>query len=234
MSSEKKSKTDQAYDQILEFLLKGNFQPGDRIPTENEIKDMFGVSRNTVRTVLNRLNILGFVETQRGKGTYIRSVSPDLYLHHFVPAFLVDSNDLIDLLQFRRGVEITSARLAAMNATDEDIRSLENYFEVLLSGKINNHDYATMTSDFHHKIAIASKNKILMRLLELIKWTLTSNMENFLDYTSNVADSSFYHYMVFKCIQQRKAEEAAYMMDRHMSLLLEHVRIYLNETKSKT
>ena len=52
--------TDSVYRQILEQIIAGRYRPGDRIPTENELKETFNVSRNTIRAALNRLNTLEF------------------------------------------------------------------------------------------------------------------------------------------------------------------------------
>ncbi len=127
---------------------------------------------------------------------------------------------------------MSSARLAAINATEEDLRDMERYFELINKGDTSSHDFASLTSNFHVKIAIASKNELFVRLLELVGWIMTSKMENFLYYKPNVEDSSFYHYMVYRCIKQRKPDEAAYMMDCHIKNLVERVNDYIEYTKT--
>ena len=71
---------------------------------------------------------------------------------------------------------------------------------------------------------------MLVRILELIRWIITSRMADFLVYKPNVADSSYYHYMIFRCIKQRKPEEAAFMMDCHMKLLIQRVESFLEDS----
>ena len=98
---------------------------------------------------------------------------------------------------------------------------------------VNNQAFASMTSEFHHKIAIASKNPLLADMLEVISWIITAKMADFLVYQPNVADSSYYHYMVFRCIKQRKPDEAAFMMDCHMKLLIDTVGEYLKNGQNR-
>lgn len=228
MDGNKKSVTDKVYDDLLNMILKGDMKPDEKIPSENELKDHFGVSRNTIRAVLNRLNVLGVVETRRGEGTFVRGIGTEVYLNNFVPSILTNSSDLMGIMAFRRGIETASARLAAINATDEDIEDLSKYFDELRGKEVSKHDFATMTSSFHARVAIASKNQLFVNLMELIKLIITSKMESFLYYKPNVADSSFYHRMVFECIKAHKPDEAAYLMDQHMALLLERVEDYLD------
>lgn len=226
MAKARKNITDQVYDGLMSMLLKGEYMPGDKLPSENELTEQYGASRNTIRAALTRMNVLGVVETRKGEGTFFKSIGTNMYLHEFVPSVLTETSDLMGLMMFRRGVEVSAARLAAINATDEDIASLEAYFAQLEGKEVSNNEFAEATTDFHQKIAIASKNELLVKILETIGWIITSRMADFLTYKPDVADSKYYHDMVFRCIKQHKQEEAAFMMDCHMNLLIERVRDY--------
>ncbi len=232
MASSKPNITETVYNDVLTLLLSGKYSPNDKLPSENELKDMFGVSRNTIRAVLNKLAVLGIVETRRGEGSFLKEIGTQMYLNNMVPSVLLNENDLVGLMEFRRGLEMASARQAAINATEEDIRDMDHYFEELQREATSSHDFANLTSDFHVKIAVASKNEIFVSLLELIKWISTSKMESFLYYKPDVEDSSFYHYMIFRCIKEHKPDEAAYMMDRHLESLVLRVKDYLEFTRT--
>lgn len=233
MADGKKNVVNQVYDSLMGMLLRGEYVPGDKLPSEHELKERYGASRNTVRTVLAKLNALGVVETRQGEGSFFKSLGTSMYLHEFVPSILTQSNDLMGLMVFRRGVEVSSARLAAINATAEDIASMEEYFGQLKGKEISHHEFAEETNSFHKKIAVASKNELLVRMLEMIGWIITSKMADFLTYKPDVTDSNYYHYMVFRCIKQHKPEEAAFMMDCHMKLLIDRVQDYTEYCKTK-
>jgi GntR family transcriptional repressor for pyruvate dehydrogenase complex len=224
--------SEKTYAEIIKLLFSGKYSPDDQLPTENELKDIFGVSRNTIRTVLNKLSVMGIIETKRGQGSYLKKVGTQIYVNSFIPSFLLDGDDLIGLMEFRRGVEVASARLAAINATEDDIKNLESYFEKLRKGNTSKHDFADLTSSFHLMIAVSSKNELFVKLLELIRWITTSKMESFLYYKPSVEDSSFYHYMIFRCIRQHKPDEAAYLMDCHIKGLVDRVKDYIEFTKT--
>ena len=193
----------------------------------------FNVSRNTIRAVLNRMNVLGILETRRGDGTYLKGIGTEAYINTLVPSFLTSSEDLMSLMMFRRGIEVSSARLAAINATDQDLRELDDYFSYLEGREVKNDEFAQATSDFHYRIAVTSKNGMIVRILQLIRWIITSKMADFLLYKPDVGDSSYYHWMIFRCIKQRKPDEAAYLMDSHMKLLIGRVEDYLQHCKEK-
>ncbi len=73
----RKSTTDLAkYRQITESIISriesGQLTPGMRVPSENEIRDAYGVSNTTARKALQDLEVRGFAERQKGRGTFVR------------------------------------------------------------------------------------------------------------------------------------------------------------------
>ena len=73
---------DQVYDIILKSILSGEFIPGSRLPSENELADLYKVSRPTIRTAFSRLGELGYVIKKRGIGTFVSntpSIANPLY-----------------------------------------------------------------------------------------------------------------------------------------------------------
>jgi GntR family transcriptional repressor for pyruvate dehydrogenase complex len=109
--NKKESVSENVYRELFQMILKGNYEIGDRIPSENDLKDMLNCSRNTIRGAIKRLDVLGIVETRQGGGTYIKNIGSNVYLNAFIPSVLVRSDDLMNLMMFRRGIEVTAARL---------------------------------------------------------------------------------------------------------------------------
>jgi DNA-binding FadR family transcriptional regulator len=57
---------------IEEQILNGRLQPRDRLPTEDELASLHGVSRTAVRQALSRLRERGYLHTVKGSGSYVR------------------------------------------------------------------------------------------------------------------------------------------------------------------
>ena len=62
--------------EILRWLQEGKYKPEERIPSENEIAERFGVSRQTVRQTLGELEAEGWLQRMRGKGTFVSPLRP--------------------------------------------------------------------------------------------------------------------------------------------------------------
>ena len=80
---------------ILENIQQGIYSPGDKIPSENEIAQMFSVSRITANMAIKELSIMGVVTRQKGKGSFVsdssdystssKMLAPNLFLKPLVP-----------------------------------------------------------------------------------------------------------------------------------------------------
>lgn len=230
----KENMSEQVYREMFQMILKGDYEAGDRLPTENELTKRFDCSRNTVRGAIKRLEVLGIVEVRQGGGTYFKGIGMNTYLNAFIPSLLVSVNDLMNLMMFRRGIECIAARLAAMNATEEDIQKMQEYFDYVDNTDVAAEPYAYATSNFHFQIATASKNDILKNMLEIINWIITSKMADFQTFRKDQSESVYYHRMIFMCIKAHKADEAAYLMDQHMEVLIRRVITYIEYKNSTT
>lgn len=143
----------------------GEWAVGDRIPVEAELADQMGVGRSTVREAVRSLASLGMLETNPGRGTFVRSASPtSALLNDFLSDFSLE-----EILSYRRALEIEAAQQAAHHRTDEDLAALEIAAEeelgcsrcpVLNTGN----DVSAFDSRFHQLLFVAAKNRLLASL----------------------------------------------------------------------
>lgn len=224
---------EQVYNQLLKMIIRRELKPGDRLPSEMVLCDQMGVSRNTLRAALNKLDALGFTVSRQGGGTYVKEVDSDVYLNFFVPALLTHNVNLLEVMQFRKGIEVEAARLAAANATDEDIAELSELLEHYKENLDEMERFAQSNTDFHTAVAKASHNMMFKKMMEIIRMMILTEMQNFLVAQGEDVDSTFYHEMVLRCIIEGKPEEAAFFMERHLTLVIKRVEKYVKrETKN--
>ena len=148
--------------------------------------------------------------------------------------FLLTHNvNLLEVMQFRKGIEVEAARLAAANATDEDIAELSELLEHCKENLDEMERFAQSNTDFHTAVAKASHNMMFKKMMEIIRMMILTEMQNFLVAQGEDVDSTFYHEMVLRCIIEGKPEEAAFFMERHLTLVIKRVEKYVKrETKN--
>jgi GntR family transcriptional regulator, transcriptional repressor for pyruvate dehydrogenase complex len=103
----------QIAEQIRASILAGEFNPGDKLPPERELADLFGVSRPSVREALNYLASSGLVETYQGGGTVVRSLVEN---HAGLPLselIRIDGDRALDVIEVRKGMESWTVWYAA-------------------------------------------------------------------------------------------------------------------------
>ena len=121
---EKKNISEQVLEQITDNIVKQQWPAGAKLPSENDLAQMFKVSRVSVRTALHKLIALGILEVRNGEGTFVRRADAGVYLNSLIPTLVLEPHDILELLEFRRGIEMLSCELAAERATPEDIEKL--------------------------------------------------------------------------------------------------------------
>ena len=120
MRIKKVSASEQVCEAIQEQISGGVWRVGDKLPSESELAQKFGVNRLTVRMALQKLNALGIVETRTGSGTFVIEFDFEGYLKT-ASRFFEQSGMMQNVTEFRNHIEIECARLAMERATPEDL-----------------------------------------------------------------------------------------------------------------
>jgi DNA-binding FadR family transcriptional regulator len=110
----------QVTEQLREEILSGRWAIGARIPTEPELCELTGTSRNTIREAVQALAHAGMLERRQGSGTYVLSVGGS---GSAIADYFAAANDR-DLIELRQTLEVTAAGLAAQRRDEDDIEHL--------------------------------------------------------------------------------------------------------------
>ena len=113
-------------EKILKLIAEARLQPGDRMPTENELAAQVGASRTVVREAIKILSAIGRVRAQKGRGLYVADDEGMLGSARWGAFFLpTDLDHIYMLFEFRRVQETAARRLAATRATPAELRTIE-------------------------------------------------------------------------------------------------------------
>ena len=132
-------------------------------------------------------------------------------------------------MHFRKGIEVEAARLAAQNATNEDLDEISAMLENCQKSLQEIQHFASANAEFHSAIAKASHNKMFMKMMDIIRIMLLPEFQNFISAQGEDIDSMFYHRMIFQCICNHKPDEAAFFMDRHLELVINRMKNYVEK-----
>ena len=177
---QKTSVSQQVVDHILGQIDRGDLKRGDRLPGEREFAESLGISRVPLREAIAVLTAMGIVEKRQGDGNYIVGFSPDALGRILRTCTMLDHALAADLFEARALVEGAAARLAARNATDEDVDALyeeisrmEEAIPAYINGKIRLADMLTLDDLFHLRCAAASHNQFYIQFVNIVHTTGT-------------------------------------------------------------
>jgi DNA-binding FadR family transcriptional regulator len=156
--------------QIRAAILSGELPPGFRLQSEAELSRLFGVSRNTIREGLRSLETQGLIEKLPGAGggSFVQRMDQQSLgktLEESVGNLLkFGMIDVDELASVREYLEVPSARLAAVNCSEEDLQELRGVVERqqnLMTTELGGAENRELNLQFHNTIARASGNDLL-------------------------------------------------------------------------
>src|SRR5918993_4388076 len=121
---------------LRNMIHSGEWPLQERIPAEPELMAGLGVSRGTLREAIKALAHSGMLEVRRGDGTYVRATSE---LSGAARRSYQDHTPE-HILEVRLGLDTQAARLAARNATNDDVTALR--------GLLTTRDQAWKSGDY--------------------------------------------------------------------------------------
>jgi GntR family transcriptional regulator, transcriptional repressor for pyruvate dehydrogenase complex len=203
--------------QLLEYLLNsGAIHVGDRLPSERELAETFGVGRSAVREALKSLSLLGLLEIRQGDGTYLRKGSSTVLPQVIQWGMLLDRQHIDSLLDARRVVEIGLAELAAVRRTDQDLVELEERLELLRASIDDSSVWVGCDVNFHLQVAVSAHSEtlsdVLHRLRSLLEMSMSHNQAQSEGNLAKFAE----HERVFVAIRGQDPVAASLAMREHM------------------
>jgi GntR family transcriptional repressor for pyruvate dehydrogenase complex len=165
----RRSTVDQVVERIRKVIETGKLGPGMRLPGEHDLVGQLQVSRPVLREALARLQSLGLVDIQRGRGTFVGSRGSLANCVQLLRTSLtISPRELISYAELRTAIEVQAARQAAERASPEDIAELESLIEELNSEKRPYAELLELDFRFHRKLIEAAGNELMRNLIEVI------------------------------------------------------------------
>ncbi|MDQ0337600.1 GntR family transcriptional repressor for pyruvate dehydrogenase complex [Caldalkalibacillus uzonensis] len=207
--------SEQVAEQLEQWIISQHLQPGDKLPSVRQLCDMFDVGRSAVRDAITTLKGKGILEVKQGEGAFIRSFDS---AQLFEQLLLLDKQDLTDVFNVRKILEVGSAELASTSRTAAHVQQMEKALQMLENSDSLEDweaDYA-----FHMAIAEATRNKVIIRLMETVSVLLKKaiiNCHNMALHSEAVSSSiRKQHVAIYLAIKEQKAEQAREAMFEHL------------------
>jgi GntR family transcriptional repressor for pyruvate dehydrogenase complex len=206
--------------EIVQHIKSGELKPGNKLPTERDMSQMFGVGRSSIREAIKGLVLSGYLESSQGKGTFIRKNLPvnDLTLSNLQHALAAEQ--IIELMELREILECNAVKLAAERASSEDIRRINEALERMQACKADIKKFYDPDFDFHVAIAEATHNEMICETMKQIVEKSHESYEKFMpDRLCPPEQAILTAGQIVSCIEDGEAEKASRCMKAHLDLV---------------
>jgi GntR family transcriptional regulator, transcriptional repressor for pyruvate dehydrogenase complex len=210
-------------EQIRELISAGRIKPGDRLPPERELAELFKASRNSVRDAIRVLEQMGLIESRQGDGTYVRSVSAEDLAEPLALMLLQSRTQMRELWEVRRVLEPAIAEFAASRITDEELGELEAILEAQRRRVESGFPALEEDTAFHYAIAEAARNTVMLRTLDTLVDLLRQSRERSLQPHDRPAHSLAGHVRILAALRRRDPEGARSATLEHLVDIEERV-----------
>lgn len=155
--------------QISSLIIKREYNAGDQIPTETELSEKLGVSRNSIREAIKILVAVGVLEIQRGKGTFVATKVNPSFFDPLVFSLIIEPKTASDIYEFRVMFESMVILSAIDKITEEQLEELQLLIDTTKinwdQGRIKDSEYFVQQDvKFHQTLLEMTSNPLIQRV----------------------------------------------------------------------
>jgi GntR family transcriptional repressor for pyruvate dehydrogenase complex len=192
------------------------YLPGQRLPSERELAEGYGVGRSSVREALRMLESRGLIES-RGHGAFTVAARRNRFAHPLDLFIAHGQTGRGQLFEVRRMLEAEAAALAAERRTDEHLARIEAANAEMQAGLDSSDRYIAGDLLFHLTIAEATGNPLIAELMQAIRDRLHEMFGTAYRFPGGPARSVAQHAKIAAAIARREPARARKLMIDHVN-----------------
>jgi len=224
---------DRVVNELQKLIVDGQLAPGHKLPPERELAEQIGVSRTVLREAVQILVARGLLATRHGVGTIVRPVSNENVIESLGLMLQMNNISLDDMHHVRSILEVENSRLAALQATKEDIAELEQILVAMDNIKKDDaRAFADKDAEFHTTLARTTHNPLLMVLLDAIRDLMQEIRLSVSQYPDLFATVMPDHYKILERVAARDINGACQAMQAHLDHALSIQELFLSQKKN--
>lgn len=221
----KKIKPKKIYEEVAEaiheMIKSGQFKPGDKLDSVQQLAENFQVGRSTIREALTAIRAMGLIEIRQGEGTYVKEFEAEHISLPLSTAILMNLQDTQNLLEVRKILEAGTVYTASQKRTEQNLLTIEAALNEMQLASGNEELSEKADLQFHLSIAEASQNPLLVSLMNhvsgLIGETIRETRRLWL-FSEQITVDRLYeeHRTIYEAIKAKDGEKARALMLIHL------------------
>lgn len=220
----KQSLGQQVVERVVDLIRTGNLRPGDRLPPERELIEIFGISRPSLREALRALSTLGIIESRHGGGAFVTDLEARRLLAPLDLFLSLSQTNFDDAFESRRVIEIELVRKAAKRANRADVDDLSDMLAAHATVQNDPIGFRILDSRFHEKLSTIAGNAVLQRVAYGLYNLGLDIRRRATEQPGLIAQSTADHAEIAAAIAAHDPDRAAAAMIKHLAHIEESSR----------
>ncbi|OIK15488.1 hypothetical protein BIV60_09490 [Bacillus sp. MUM 116] len=217
---------------LCDLIQNKNLKPGDPLPSERELAKWLEVSRTSVREALQTLSEKGVITKKIGKGAFVKT-NPFVEDREISKSLMMsmDVNNSLELLEFRKAIEVEIAYLAAKRIQSHDIQILEkSLIDLEVCIKMES---SIVVPDlvFHGTLARSINNEVMIQAYNSIS-DFFKRVRIEMAVYDDVQNALYYHQQILNAIKNGEAERSSKLMREHIEDVQQHYQNMLKQLQN--
>ena len=202
---------------VKEKIVSGELQPGDQLPSETRLAEMFGVGRGTVREAMKVMFYLGLIDRNNSRNTFVTETAREkAILRNFLDRF-EGHRDALEMIEVRKIIEPEAAALAAERQEDHIIEKLDEEYRAMSENIENLEHFIEHDSRFHQHIFSGTGNRIIIELMQHINLALKNEQSSVLRGSRTIKPKSLeFHHNLLEAIKAGDSKLSRKIMLNHI------------------
>jgi GntR family transcriptional repressor for pyruvate dehydrogenase complex len=217
---QKPSASERVAERLTSMISSGNIAPGDKLPSENELRKALGVSRPVVREALRGLAMMGIVESKQGGGCFVTDLTPNRLMAPLSFALSLQDYSIDSLFRARMVIDTGIAAEAARYATDKQIAALGELVDAGFKLVEDPVGFRVMDAEFHALISGSASNDFLDKVSSSLYSLAIEQRRKASNKAGVLKVSAADHQKIHRAIAARDSLAAMSAMAAHV----EHIR----------
>ena len=216
------SRAELVVDKITNSIINGELSDGELLPPENQLCEIFGISRSILREAVRVLVSKGLVEVKQGHGTFVRLPKINIPEEAVRNYLMTNTFSLFQLMEVRSPIEIEMAKLAAERREEKQVVIMDKSLQVMKSDTNSAEVLSDADEAFHQAIIDASGNLLFGIMIRSIMVNLHISRQLAIRHFG-IEVLSQEHEKIYQAIKNKKPSLAAAKMKAHMNAALKRI-----------
>ena len=213
-------------------ILNGTLKPGDKLPTEQQLCRMFGVSRPVIREAISRLKYDGVLESFQGRGVFVKAYGGGSSFRIDEPN-LNDKQELAHIIELLVAIEGAATGLSAARRREHELKAIKKTLDAMAKAIEEGRSGVDEDISFHRTIVEATRNPFFIALAAFLESRVRNLIRvartNTARYEGLAYKVQEEHVAIYQAIEARDPEAAQAAAERHLRNAAARLQLYLED-----